>query len=171
MTRTERSQEVERLKGDLAGVRNAVLIDYRGITVPQVTDLRSQVRKTGGHYEVVKNTLLQRAIAGAPLESLKAHMKGPTALLWSDAEPVALAKTLAAFAKATPVIQVKAVLLDGVALPADQLDQVAAMPSREQLRAQVVGVLQSPLRRLVTVLAGPSRGLVTVIHGRADKVK
>jgi len=171
VSRQERTQEVEKLKGELVAVKNAVLIDYRGITVPQVTDLRAQVRKGGGSYAVIKNTLLARAVEGAPLAKLKDHMRGPTALLWSDAEPVRLAKTISAFVKSTPVVQVKALLLDGEPLAAERLEMVASLPSREELRARVVGLLASPLRRFVTVMSGPSRGLASVLKQKAEKTQ
>jgi large subunit ribosomal protein L10 len=171
VSRQDRTQEIERLKGDLAHIRNAVLIHYRGVTVPQITDLRAQVRKVGGHYAVVKNTLLTRAVEGAPLGKFKDHLKGPTALLWSDKEPVALAKTLHAFAKTVPVIQVRALLLDGELIPAAGLEQVANLPSREALRGKLVGLLASPLARLATVLNGPARNVVAVLAQRAEKIK
>src|SRR6185295_18763914 len=113
VTRSERNPEVERLKTEFGSVRHAILLNYRGITVPQVTDLRAQIRKSGGKYAVVKNTLLTRAVAGLPLEHVQKQMVGPTAIAWSEKEPIALAKALTAFAKTVPVIEIKALLLDG----------------------------------------------------------
>ena len=170
MNRTQKEQQITQLRTAFGSVRHAIVIEYRGISVPQVTELRSQVRKSGGRYAVVKNTLLVRAIQGAPLEKLKAHLRGPTAIAWSEAEPVLLAKTLTTFAKTAPVLQFRAVLLDGEVLPANQLETVAGLPSKEELRGRMVSLLASPLRRLVTALSAPSRDLASVVKQRAEKM-
>lgn len=171
MNRAEKTEAIERLRSELGEIRHAVLLDYRGVTVPQVTDLRVQIRKSGGHYAVIKNTLLALATKDTPLAKLHSHMTGPTAIAWSVGEPVALAKALSGFAKTLPAIKVKAVLLDGQALGGEQLAAVATLPSKDELRARVVGLFASPLRRFVTVVSAPSRNLASVLNQRAEKLK
>ena len=169
MKREEKQQMVESLQSEFEAIRHAVVVGYRGISVPQVTELRAQVRGAGARYRVIKNRLLKRAVASAPLGKLSEHLSGPTAVVWSDEEPVAMAKTLTQFAKQAPVLEFKAVLVDGEAVPVAELDAIASLPSVEELRARVVTALASPLTRTVSALSGPARNLLSVLQQKADK--
>ncbi len=142
----------------LADAQHAFVIGFKGITVTQATDLRSRIRAKGGKYLVVKNTLARRAVEGKPLAQVRDHFTGPTAVAYG-ADPVSLAKVLTDFAKESPVIEFKAGLVEGRPVAANQVSEIAQMPSREQLIAKLLFLLQSPITRFVRVLAaaGPQR--------------
>jgi large subunit ribosomal protein L10 len=163
MNRDEKSAMIQELSDSVAKAPHAFLIDYTGITVPAVTDLRRQIRGSKAEYLVVKNTLALRAIKGKPLEALAEHFTGMTAVAYSQSDVVALAKVIHTFGKTNPHVKVKAALLDGKAVPASSLEALATMPSRTELIAKLLGLMQSPVRRLVTVLSAPHRNVAATI--------
>ena len=169
MNRAEKTATIEELAGGMAKAPHAFLIDYTGITVPAVTDLRRQIRGTKSEYLVVKNTLARRAIKGKPLEALATHFTGMTAIAYSETDVVALAKVLHTFGKTNPHVKVKAALLDGKAVPASSLETLANLPSRKELVGKLLGLMQSPIRRLVTVLAAPHRNVAATLAAVAQK--
>lgn len=156
-------------EGDLSEAQHAFVVGFKGISVNQANDLRSRIRAKGGHYVVVKNTLARRVVAGRPLEQVREHFTGPTAIAFG-ADPVQLAKVLSEFAKESPVIEFKAGLVEGRPVAANQVAEIAQMPSRDELIAKLLYLLQSPITRLVRVLAasGPQR-LAMVIDQIAKK--
>ena len=163
MNRAEKTATVQELSESMGKAPYAFLIDYTGITVPAVTDLRRQIRGTKSEYLVVKNTLALRAIKGKPLEALAEHFTGMTAVAYSQTDAVALAKVIHTFGKTNPHVKVKAALLDGRAVPASSLEALATMPSRPELIARLLGLMLSPVRRLVTVLSAPHRNVAATI--------
>ncbi len=118
-----------------------------------MTELRRRIRKAGGHYVVVKNTLARRVTTGKPLEQLKEHFVGPTAVAYSLSDPVALAKVLTDFVKEAPVLEFKAGIVEGRPVAANQVTEIATMPGREELIAKLLFLMQSPISRFVRVLA------------------
>jgi large subunit ribosomal protein L10 len=148
----------------LAEAPHVFLVGFRGISVGQVTELRRRIREKGGHYLVVKNNVALRAVEGKKLGQLGEHFSGPTAAAFSLGDPVALAKVLTEFAKETPVLEFKAGLVEGRPIAANQVGEIAAMPSREELLAKLFYLMKSPITRFVRVLdaAGPRR-LATVV--------
>src|SRR5215470_9895531 len=152
LTKSDKEQLVDEYSNGLAAAPHAFLLSYQGITVPQVTALRDKVRQSGGYYEVVKNTLALRAIDGKALGGLKEHFVGPTAVVYGK-DPVALAKALTDFAKDVPALQFKAGLVDKQTVPAAQIKEIASLPSREELIAKLLFLLQSPIVRFARVLA------------------
>jgi large subunit ribosomal protein L10 len=163
LSRQQKEELVARYREELGSVPHAFLLDFKGITVPQVTGLRARLRESGGQYLVVKNTLALRAIAGGPLEQLKELFDGPVAVAFSHEDPVGLAKALAQFAKEIPTIQVRGGLLDGRPVGAGQVQDIANLPSREELIAKLLFLLQSPITRLARVLAAVPQQLVVVL--------
>lgn len=159
-------QEVESLKARLAGVKTAVLTEYRGLTVQQLSDLRKQLRTVAAEYKVLKNRLARRALQGSPLDGLGPHLKGPTGLVISKQDPVALAKALQAFVKTNALFQIKLGYLEGQLLGPADIRALADIPSREALRAKLVGAIQAPLAQLVGLLTAPHRELVYVLQQR-----
>src|SRR5213078_2931193 len=153
-TREEKSQEVSELTEEIGKASNAFLIDFKGITVPQVTELRKQVRETNSKYVVVKNTLALIAVKDSPLKQLEEYFKGPTAVAYNTTDGVILAKALTKFAKDVPAVQFKGALLAGQVVPANQIASIATLPSREQLIAKLLYLMQHPIRGLATVLQG-----------------
>jgi large subunit ribosomal protein L10 len=169
MKRTEKEQAVAVLESDLAKSKNAVLVGFAGLKVPEVTELRRQVRNTKSKYVVVKNTLALRATHGTPLEAMSKHFVGPTAVAYNEDNPVALAKVLTAFAKTNPNLVFKGAIVEGKPVEAKQIAVIAELPTREELVVRLLFLIQSPLRRLVTVLNGPVRNLALVMAQIADQ--
>ena len=166
MPTQEKIAAVEELKTRLAGVKTVVLTEYRGLTVQQLSDLRKQLRAVSAEYKVVKNRLARLAVKSSRLEGLSAHLTGPTGVIFSKEDPVAVAKALHSFAKTNQALAIKAGFVEGHMLPPAELKALADLPSREQLRAQLVGAIQGVLSRLVGVLAAPQRELVYVLRER-----
>lgn len=169
MNRAEKAAQVEELRKGLAKSGNAILFAFAGLKVPEVTELRRQVRATRSSYKVVKNTLAVRATKGTPLEALSAHFVGATAVAFNEDNPVGLARVLTAFAKTNPNLVFKAALVEGLPVEAGQIKAIADLPSREELVGRLLFLMQSPLRRLVTVLNGPVRNLAGVVKQIAEQ--
>jgi large subunit ribosomal protein L10 len=169
MNRAEKAAQVEQLGAGMAKSGNAILFAFAGLKVPEVTELRRQVRATKSQYVVVKNTLAQRAAKGTPLEALSSHFVGGTAVAFNDDNPVALAKVLTAFAKTNPNLVFKAALVEGRAIAATEIKAIAELPTREELVSKLLFLMQSPLKRLVTVLNGPIRNLAGVVSQIAER--
>ena len=164
LTRISKEQIVSEYGGGLASAPHAFILGFQGIKVGQADDLRRRVRDSGGCYEVVKNRLALIAVRGKALEGLSEHFSGPTAVAFSNDDPVALAKALADFAKDVPVLEFKAGLLDGQSVPGDQIKAIASLPSREELIAKLLFLMQSPISRLVRGLGAIPQQFVSVLH-------
>jgi len=163
LTRDDKQELLQQYEQGLATSPHAFLLGYQGIKVPQVTALREKVRQSGGEYVVVKNTIALRAIDSQALAQLKEHFVGPTAVVYSLTDPVGIAKALTDYAKDVPAIKLKAGLVEGRAIGGDQIKDIASLPSREELIAKLLYLLQSPIRGLATVLAANIRNLAVVI--------
>lgn len=169
MNRTEKTEAVEALGKNMAQSANAILFGFSGLKVPEVTELRRQVRGAQSEYLVVKNTLALLATKGTALEAMAEHFVGPTAVVFNKSNPVGLAKVLTNFAKTNPHLVVKAAVIEGRAVAAAEVKALAELPSREELVSKLLFLMQSPMRRLVTVLNGPIRNLAGVVSQIADQ--
>ena len=163
MKREEKAQAISDFNESIGQATNAFLIDFKGITVPQVTELRKQVRETGSEYVVVKNTLALIAVKDSPLKTLEKQFSGMTAVAFNKTDAVALAKALTKFAKDVPTVQFKGAMLDGQIVPATQIQNIASLPSREELVSKLLYLLQSPIRGLAIVLNANIRNIAVVI--------
>ena len=173
LTRAQKEQAVETLREKMGRATSAVVADYRGLTVDQVNGLRSKLRQAEDDYEyrVVKNTLLRRASDGGPMADLQTHFEGPTAIAFSYGDPVGLAKVLVDYAKEHEAFELKGGFLDGKPIDSEELATLATLPSLDELRGKLVGLLQAPAQKIAAVLAAPGTQLARVVDARRAQLE
>lgn len=176
LTRTQKEQQVAELREKLGRATSVILADYRGVRVQQVNELRRRLRtgSNGADYEyrVTKNTLLRRAVAGSEVgQALTPHFEGPTAVALAFGDPIALAKILVDFSKQHEVFEIKGGLLEGRPVDAGEIATLATLPSLEELRARLVGLVQAPAQKLATLIATPGAQLARVVEARRRELE
>ncbi len=164
MPTAKKQAAVDGLKSQLERAHNLFFTDFAGLTVADITKLRGELRKDGSSYSVVKNTLFSIAASEELAKQLEQFLAGPTGIVFAGADPVAPAKALKQFADEAKKLEIKAAYIDGKVVAASQVLALAALPPKDQLIAQMIGSLASPMRGLVTVLAGNQSGLVRALE-------
>ncbi len=163
VTRADKEAQQQELKSMFTAAESVVLVDFTGLDVPAATELRRQIHKADAQYRVVKNTLARRAVKGGAFEALGESFVGTNAVASSKTDPVPLVKALMTFAKTAPALRVKAAIVQGRSFtPADVAD-LAALPSKPELYATLLSVLQASMSQLVMVLSGVPRNFMNVL--------
>ena len=168
MDRAQKSEAIETLKGVFADAGAVVVTHYMGLTVAEMTDLRGRLRKEGATLQVVKNTLAQKALAGSSGEAGDALFKGPVAIAYAP-DPVSAAKVVTDYAKTNDKFTVVGALMGQTVLDTKGVGALATLPSLDQLRAQILGLLNAPATKIVGTLQAPGAGLARVINAYATK--
>jgi len=166
--RAEKRELVSTLHETFKNVNLVVVTRQSGLTVAEVNDLRRQMRDAGARYKVAKNRLARLALDGTQFEGLKDYLEGPTALSWSE-DPSAAAKVMTEFAKKNQKVEIVGAALQGKVYDVEGVEQIAKLPTLDEARAQLVGLLQTPAQRLVTLTQEPGSQLARVLKAYADK--
>lgn len=155
MNRQEKTALIAGLNAELRASSLAVMTQYRGLTVAQLNKLRRELKQVGGRYQVTKNTLTRRALKDTTFEKLEELLRGPTGLVTTAADPVAVAKVLVRFAEQHDKLKITGGVLDGSVLPAENVSALAKLPSRDVLLAQVLGLINAPASQLLRTIQEP----------------
>jgi large subunit ribosomal protein L10 len=168
----EKQRVVSELTDRIQSTETLIVADYRGLTMPQIDDLRTELLKHGARFTVVKNTLTRRAAEAAGAEALLALLEGPTAIafLEADGDPVEVAKAIGAAARQTRVLEVRGGVLEGRPITAADIENLAKLPPLDQLRGQVLGGITAPLYAVVGLFAAPLQNLVGLIDARIEQL-
>jgi large subunit ribosomal protein L10 len=162
--RSDKQKDVEKLHATLANVSTVILTTFQGITVEQDTRLRRAVEAAGGDYQVVKNTLAERAGKGTPAEPLLKDLTGTNSIAVTSTDPVALAKALTKVAKEVPVFQFRAGVVEGRVVSIADIQQLANMPSKEELIGKIMFLLNAPAQRIASALKALPRNITVVLN-------
>lgn len=171
MNRAEKEQEVSFLRDALKGVEGLVLTSLKGLTVEQVTDLRRRLHDAGVSYRVVKNTLAKKAIEGTDLSVLAEDFKAETAIAWSNTDAVAPAKVVAKFKEDVDKFSIKAGFNAGQRLDEAGVDALSKLPSLDELRSKLLGLMQAVPAKLVRQINAPAQQVAGVLQARVEKEK
>jgi large subunit ribosomal protein L10 len=169
MPTLQKEQLVEVIKDRFAGSPNVLLADYRGLTVKELESLRVKLRESGAELTVYKNSLTEIAMRELALPSLSEYLAGPTAFVFAGEDPVAPAKALTAFAKEHKALELKGGLVENQVVDANSVKAIAALPSREELLAKLLGSMQAPIVGFARVLNGPVEAFARTVQAVADQ--
>jgi large subunit ribosomal protein L10 len=171
VTRAKKYEQVDKLSSDLKSVSNLVVATYSKLTVSQDYELRKALRGAGAKYQVVKNTLVERAAKGSKVEDALKNLSGVTSIAYTTGDPVALAKALAKYAKDNPEFTFKAGVVEGRVVSIKEIESLATMPSKEEIYSKLLFLMNAPAQRLVTVMNAVGRDLAVVINQGVEKEK
>jgi len=161
--KSEKQQDLDKLKTELAKVSTVILTTFQGITVENDTKLRRAVQAAGGKYQVVKNTLAELAGTGTPAEGVLKNLKGTNSIAYTNTDPVALAKALTKVAKEVPSFQFKSGVVEGRVISIAEIQQLATMPSKDELISKIMFLLNAPARRIAATLNALPRNLAVTV--------
>lgn len=161
--KSDKEKDLAALRKEFEKAQHVFLTGCEKMTVDQDFALRKAIRAAGGSYRVVKNNLAEKASEGTAAEKLTQGMAGMTSMAWTERDPVALAKALTAYAKTNPAFTFKAGMVEGRVVNVASIQDLASMPSREEILAKVLFLIQAPAQRLVTALSGVGRNVAAVV--------
>lgn len=148
----QKQAQVDEIAKQLTGAKSVIVVDYLGLTVEQATEMRAELREQNATMQVVKNTILRRAAEKAGVEGLEKFFVGPTAIAYSEEDPVGPAKIAAKFAKDVDAVEIKGGIIEGKAATLDQIQELATLPDRDGMLSMLVSVLQAPVRDFAMVV-------------------
>jgi len=163
VTKAKKTQQVEKLSKDLKDVSNVVVATYTKMTVAQDYELRKALRGAGAKYQVVKNTLAERAAKGTKVEGALKDLAGVTSIAYTTGDPVAMAKALTKYAKDTPEFTFKVGVVEGRVITIKEIEALATMPSKEELVSKLLFLINAPAQRLVAAMGAVGRNLAVVV--------
>lgn len=169
MLKAQKTESIAQIKQLITENPNVFLIKFSKVNVASITTLRDRIRDKNARYMVAKNTLIARAVEGTGMEGLREHLKGPTAIVVNQGDPVEVAKILTEFAKDNPEFGFKAGFVESRQADAVMLKSLATMPSKQELVGKLLYLLQSPIQRLVVVLNAPPQKLVMALNAISEK--
>jgi large subunit ribosomal protein L10 len=159
----DKKKDIEALRNDLASLQNLFVTGYEKLRVSQDFELRKIVRNAGAKYRVVKNNLAEKASEGTPAEPVLKGLRGMTSMAYTSGDPVALAKALTAYAKANPTFTFKAGLVEGRAIDIKSINDLATLPSKEEIFSKLLYLINAPAQRLLTTMNAVGRNLAVVV--------
>src|SRR5215472_11492947 len=171
VTKAKKIEQADKLSAELKNVKSAIVGSFNKLTVAQDFELRKSVRSAGARYRVVKNTLAERAAKGTAIEEVVKNLAGVTSIAYTEGDPVALAKALSKYAKDNPEFSFKAGVVEGRVITIKDIDALATMPSKEEIYAKLLFLLNAPAQRLVTAMNAVGRNLAVVIDQGVKKKK
>jgi large subunit ribosomal protein L10 len=171
VTRAKKTEQVEKLTNDLKNVSNVVVATYTKLTVSQDYELRKALRGAGAKYQVVKNTLAERAAKGTKVEGALKDLAGVTSIAYTTGDPVAMAKALTKYAKDTPDFTFKVGVVEGRVINIKEIEALASMPSKEELMSKLLFLINAPAQRLATVINAVPRNLAVVVNQAVEQKK
>jgi large subunit ribosomal protein L10 len=171
VTRAKKQGQVDKLSGDLKNVSNVVVATYTKMTVAQDFELRKALRGAGAKYQVVKNTLAEKAAKGTKVEGALKDLAGVTSIAYTTGDPVAMAKALTKYAKDTPEFTFKVGVVEGRVINIKEIEALATMPSKEELMSKLLFLINAPAQRLATAINAVPRNLAVVINQGVQEKK
>ena len=171
VTKAKKTEQVEKLNKDLNNVSNVVVATYTKMTVPQDYELRKVLRGAGAKYQVVKNTLAERAAKGTKVEGALKDLSGVTSIAYTTGDPVAMAKALTKYAKDTPEFTFKVGVVEGRVVTIKEIEALATLPSKEELYSKLLFLISAPAQRLVTAMNAVGRNLAVVVDQGVQQKK
>lgn len=163
-SREQKQNDLNALTTELSNSKSAMIVSFNKLTVSKDQEFRKQLREVGAKYQVVKNTIARLAVKGTPYEDASAHFKGVTGIVWTESDPVVLSKTISKFIKDNAdFFSFKAGVVDGKVVDLKQVEAIASLPSKEELIAKLLYVLNAQAQRIVTVINAVPRDLAVVI--------
>jgi len=169
LKKAEKQEFIEELHGKFMAAKSAILTDYKGLTVAEITELRNELRKSQLEYRVIKNTLAKRAAVGTEADKLSSYLQGPTGLVLGFGDAVTPAKVVMAHAKKQPKLKVRAGLIEGTVADEDMLKAIALLPSRDELLSQMAAGFQAPASQMARLLAATVARLGYALTALKDK--
>ena len=162
-SKQEKQKDLEALREEFQKTKNVFLTGFEKMTVAQDFQLRKAIRGAGASYKVIKNTIAEKAAEGTAANELMKNLKGMTSMVWTQADPVQLAKALTKYAKENPAFTFKAGMVEGRVIDVKAIADLAALPPKEEIFAKLLWLIQAPAQRLVTAINGTGRNLAVVI--------